>query len=180
MRTFNLSSLKWDKRYIIAYVAAVFLGIISGIVLYKSNYLGGYFVNFADNYVYYVFIFKNGSLFLRHFLAELFYLYALFLICFCTKLKFLTVLIYFLRAFFVGVYCTILFTMFSVDGAVVALAVFIPSFFVSLVLSVAVCEQCRALSKPYCFALPLTLALISGLFFLLIINTLFRIVVVIV
>lgn len=180
MRTFNLFSLKWDKTYLIACVAAVFIGIISGIVLYKSDYLGGYFLNFADNYIYYVFMFKNSSLLLRHFLAEVFYLYALFLICFCTKLKFLTLLIYFLRSFFVGVYCTILFTTFSVDGAVVALTVFIPSFLVSILFCTVVCEQCRVIRAPYCFAFPLILALFSSLSFLLIINTIFRIVVVIV
>lgn len=180
MRILKRNKLKWEIKSIIAYGIALLLAIICGIVLFKLNNISSYVCNFADVYVFYVFNFKNGSLFFSHFLSELFYLYIAFLICRFTKLKFLVYPIYFIRALFFTLYAAILFSFFATEGVIVALIVFIPSFLLSTFFYILVCEQSKLLCPPYSYLCPAVLALVNSLIFLLLINVVFRLIVVIV
>lgn len=180
MGILKCNKLKWDKRCIIAHIIFVILGIICGIVLYNLNKYSNYIYEFADIYVFYVFNFKNGTLFVSHLVTELFYLYIVFLLAYFTKLKFLVFPLIFLRTTVFVLYTIVLFALCAADGIVVAIFVFIPAFLCSLVLLVFICEQCKVICSPYCFLAPAVFALLSSLLFLLLINVLFRVVIVIV
>ena len=69
MRTFDISRIKLDKRYLIAYIIAIITSIILGIVLCKTTQTSPYMQNYASEYVYYVFNFRNGSLLLPRYLS---------------------------------------------------------------------------------------------------------------
>ena len=180
MRIFNCDKLKWESKFIITSVIVIFASIISGIVLFKLSDFNDYAYNFADIYVFYIFNFKNGHLFLAHFLSDLFYFYAVFLICYFTKLKVLGYIILFIKALFAVFYCAVLFAFFGSEGLIVALIVFIPSFLLSLAIYLVILEQCRFLCKPFAFFAPAICALISSIVLLLLVNVIFRVIVVIV
>ena len=180
MRIFNVSKLKWDKKYIIAHIIVIFAAIICGIVLYILNNINNYIYDFADVYVFYIFNFENGTLFFAHFLSELFFLYAVFAICFFTKLKFLACPLIFLKTLFTALYTIILCALFSTEGIIVVILVFIPSFVLSIIALIFLSEQCKIIRRPLCFFLPAIIALVSSLVFLLLINVVFRFIVVIV
>ena len=110
MRNLSFCSEKWDKRYALAFLIALICSIICGIVLFKLNNISTYVFDFTDTYIFYVFNFNNGSLFLSHFLTELVYFYFIFLIAYFTKLKFLACPIIFVRALFAVLYSIILFS----------------------------------------------------------------------
>lgn len=180
MRILKPENLKWDKRYIIAYIIAIIIAIISGIVLFKICNISNYLYNFANNYVFYAFNFSNGKLFVSHFISELFYIYLVFLICYFTKLKFLTVAVLFIRTIFFCLYTLILIVFFSTEGICVALLIFIPVYVFSVICCIFICENVKLLCMPYCFILPAILALLNSLALIVLLNTLFRFVVVIV
>lgn len=180
MRNLKLQKLKWDKRYIIAYFCALIIAIICGIVLFKIGNISSYVFNFADNYVFYIFNFQNGNLFISRFLSELFYLYVAFLIAYITKFKFLCVAIMFLRALFAVLYSVILFSLFGTEGIIVAIFIFIPTFCVSFIFYIFISEQCRTFTAPVVFIIPAVLALLNSVILLLLVNVVFRVVVVIV
>lgn len=180
MRIFNVSKLKWDKKYIIAHIIVIFTAIICGIVLYILNNINNYFYDFADVYVFYIFNFSNGTLFITHFLSELFFLYAVFAISYFTKLKFFVCPLIFFKTLFTALYTIVLCALFSTEGIVVVIFVFIPSFLLSVIALIFLSEQCKIICRPLCYFFPAILALISALIFLLLINVVFRFVVVIV
>ena len=180
MRIFNVSKLKWDKKYIIAHIIVIFAAIICGIVLYICAGISVYTYNFADTYVFYVLNFKNVNLFFAHLVVDIFYFYTFFLIGYFTRYKYLTCPILFLKWFFGITYVIILFTCFSIEGIIVALVVFMPSFLISTVFCIFTCEFCKYLKKSFAFLLGAVLALISTTAMIVLVNILFRVLIVIV
>ncbi len=180
MRILNSNKLKWDKKYLIAYIIVIIAAIICGIVLYILNNISNYIYDFADVYVFYVFNFQNGTLFITHFLAELFFLYVVFAIGYFTKLKFLACPVIFFKTLFTALYAIVLCALFATEGVIVVILVYLPSFILSVAAMIFICEQCKQIFQPLCFFFPAILALLSALIFLLLVNVLFRFVVVIV
>lgn len=180
MRIFKCKKFKWDFRYLIAYVVVTLLGIICGIVLYKLNSISRYVYNFADIYIYYVFNFNSGRLFISHILSEIVYLYVVFLIAYFTRFRFFVMPLLLIRALFTSLYIIILCSLFGTEGIIVAVLVFIPSFICSTLFFILLCEQCRQFCAPYSFIFPLFLALVNTLILLLLVNVVFRVIVVIV
>lgn len=180
MRIFNCNKLKWDIRYIIAYAVVIIASIICGIVLFKLGNISSYVFQYANSYVFYVFNFQNGSIFFSHFLSELFYLYVIFLLSYFTKLKIIAYPIIFLRTVFAVIYMAMLFSFFGAEGIIVAIIVFIPSYLCSIAFLVILCEQCRQICRPLVFFCPAIIALINSVILLLLVNVVFRVIVVIV
>ena len=180
MRIFNFKKIKFDKKYLLACLIAVILAIISSIVLYIFSGISIYTYNFADTYIYYVLNFSNVRLFFSHFAVDLFYIFSFFLIGCFTKHKYLTCPILFLKWFFAITYVIILFTCFSIEGIIVALVVFIPSFLISSLFCLYACDCGRCLKRKYALLFVLLMAVISTLLTLLLINVIFRILIVIV
>lgn len=180
MRIFNCDKLKWDNKFVIGTIIALILSIISGIVLFKLSNFNNYAYNFADIYIFYIFNFKNGQLFLGHILSNIFYFYSVFLICYFTKLKALGYILLYVKALFGVFYCAVLFAFFGSEGMIVALIVFIPSFLVSLGLYLLILEQCRFLCRPFSYFAPAVCGLISSAVLMILVNLIFRVVVVIV
>lgn len=180
MRILKCNKLKWDFRYLIAYAVVTLIAIICGIVLYKLNSISNYVYDFANVYIFYVFNFNSGKLFVSHILSELVYLYVVFLFAYFTKFKILVYPLLFLRTLFTAVYVIILCSLFGTEGIIVAILVFIPSFFCSLFFFILLSEQCRQLCPPYSFICPAVLALVNTVILLLLVNVVFRVIVVIV
>ena len=180
MRIFNCNKLKWDKKSLIAYFIVIIASIICGIVLFKLNNLSYYIYQFADNYVFFVFNFKNSSLFFSRFLGELFYLYVVFLLAYFTKLKFLAYPILFFKLLFSVLYSISLCVFFGAEGIIVAIIVFIPSTLFSIVTFILITEQCKQLCTPLVYACPAILALINSIILMLLVNLVFRVIVIIV
>ena len=180
MGIFNFNKCKVDSKYLIACLITVILAIICGIVLYICAGISVYTHNFADTYIFYVINFKNVRLIFAHLAVDLFYFYVFFFIGYFTKLKYLSCPILFLKCFFAITYIIILFTCFSIEGIIVAIVVFIPSFLISSVCCVAVCEFCKILKKSYAFIFPAVMAVLSTVIMSLLINIIFRVLIVIV
>lgn len=180
MRFLKSTKFKWDVRFLIADGIVILSAIICGIVLYKINSFSNYVFNFADIYIYYVFNFNSGKLFISHIISELFYLYVVFLLAYFTKLKILAYPLLFLRALFTALYIIILCALFGTEGLIVTLLVFIPSFICSVAFFIIVREQCRQLCVPYSYLCPAVLALLNTIILLLLVNVVFRVIVVIV
>ena len=139
-----------------------------------------YFWNYAESYVYNIFCFNNSKLIFPHLLVELFYLYLFFFIAYFTKLKFLTLIIMFVRGIFFAIYVAILFSLNSLGGVTVAILVFIPSSIMSMIFSAVIADSCRIINKKIVFFVPLVCAFINTLLLLLLVNLLFRVIIVIV
>ena len=180
MRNLSFKEFSCDKKYVIASIITLICSIICGIVLYKLSNINVYFVNYANNYIFYVFNFKNSKLIFSHLLVELFYLYLFFLIAYFTKLKFSTLIILFVRGIFFAIYVAILFSLNSLGGVTVAILVFIPSAAVSMTFCALVADSCRIINKKIVFFVPLVCALVNTLLLLLLVNLLFRVIIVIV
>ena len=180
MRILDFKEIKWDKNFFLGTVIVLIFAIISGIVLFKLTTINDYFTNYAEIYVFYVFNFNNGSLFFSHFISELFYLYAVFLIAFFTRFKFPVLIIFFVRCIFATIYFAILCCFCGVGGVIVAIIIYLPSFLISIALCVFIMQSCCAINKKYVFFIPAILALLNSLLLLIIINVLFRIIIVIV
>ncbi len=180
MRIFNTTKFKWNKNVIIAYIIVIIIAVISGIVLYITNSISHNFYNFAKNYVCLIFNFNNSALFFGHFFSDLFYFYVAFLICYFTKLKFLSTIFLFVKTFFTFYYLVLLFVLFSVEGIIAALIVFLPCYILWVAMFSFLCMQCRTIEKPYVFFAPSIFALIDCIFLLLLVNLVFRFIVVIV
>ena len=180
MGNFKLNNNKLDKKYLIACLLSIILAIICGIVLFIFGGISVYTYNFTDNYIFNVLNFKNVTLFFSHLAVDLFYFYVFFLIGYFTKLKYLTCPILFLKWFFAITYTIILFTCFSLEGIIVALIVFIPSYLVSTVFCLIIGESCRCLNKNITFIFPAVLALLSTIAMICLVNIIFRILIVIV
>lgn len=180
MRILNLNKVKWNKKVLFAYFSVIFVAIISGIVLYISDGMGKNLYNFAKEYVLCVFSFKNLQLFFSSLFSGLFYYYLAFLICYFTKLKFLTGLLLFIKSFFTFYYFVLLVAIFSVEGFFAALLVFLPCYAFWVFKFLFICTQNCAIEKPYLYFAPLIFAVLDGVFLLVVLNLVFRFVVVIV
>ncbi len=180
MRIFKCNKFKWDIRFLIADAIVILGAIICGIVLYKMNSISNYVFDFANIYIFYVFNFTSGRLFVSHILSELVYLYVVFLLAYFTKLKILAYPLLFLRTLFTALYVVILCSLFGTEGIIVAVLVFVPSFICSVAFFIILREQCRQICSPYSFILPAVLALINSIILLLLVNVVFRVIVVIV
>lgn len=171
---------KPDKKYIIAFIITLFCAIICGIVLYKPIINSYYFRNYAEEYVFNVYNFKNSKLLFAHLLSSLIYFYAIFFIAYFTPLKYLSLVFVFLKGLFFGVYFVVLLFINSFGGAVVAVFVFLPSAIVALAFCFASTEFCKIINEPYSLLFPLALALADMIIYSLLINALFRVIIVIV
>ena len=100
MRILKCKKIEWNTKSLVIHGIVIIAAIICGIVLFKLNNISTYVFDFTDTYIFYVFNFNNGSLFLSHFLTELVYFYLIFLIAYFTKLKFLACPIIYVIALF--------------------------------------------------------------------------------
>ena len=179
----RISSFNWrqaDQKYIIIAISVIIAAIISGIVLFITVGLNDYFYNFADIYIFYLFNFKNGNIFASHFLSELLYFYIIFLIAYFAKNKYMVLIPIFIKVFFSALYASMLFAAFFTEGVLAAIIVFIPCCALSVFLYFAVglfrYENCKGII----FVLPAVLALVSSLCVLVVVNVIFRCVIIIV
>lgn len=179
MRNLSIKGVKWDKKFILAFLITVACAIICGIVLCILIDNNSYFDVFTKNYVYYVFNFQNGSLIFSHLIAELLYLYVVFIVCYFCKFKFISLVFIFLRGLFLGIYTALLFSVTAIGGATVAIFVFLPTAAVSLVLCLVVAEYCKLIRRKYVFFMPAALSVASTLVLVFLVNVLFRFVIVI-
>lgn len=180
MRNLSFNGYKWDKKYFIAVTVTLICAIISGIVLFKFGNLSVYFVNFANDYVYFVFNFKNGSIIFPHILSELFYLYLFFLIGYCTRFKYITLIFVFVRGMLFTVYACILLCAAAFGGISVAIIVFIPAGLISLMCCTFTADVCKSVNKKYVFIMPAVFAVINTIALIILINVVFRVIIVIV
>ena len=180
MRNLSSNCFKWDKKYFFAFLITLFCAIICGIVLYKPVTYNTYFIDFTSEYVFNVFCYRNTELLLQHIISDLIYLYIIFLICYFTRLKYLTLVFVFLRGLFFGIYISILFGISSFGGAIVGIFVFIPATLVSVALIYIVAESCKIINKKYVLFMPLALSLIDLIVYAVLINIVFRVIIAIV
>ena len=180
MRNLSLYGYKWDKKFFFAFLITLLCAMTCGIVLYKPVTANVYFIELGYTYVFRVFNFKNTELFFAHFFSDLIFLYIIFLICYCTKMKYLSLILIFLRGLFFGIYIAILVGVSTFGGTIVMIFVFLPSTIISLALCYAVSEFCKVCNQKFVFALPAALALADAILMLLLINVVFRIVIIIV
>jgi len=180
MRILSFKSIKWDKNFLISFIITLICSIICGIVLCKIalNYI--YFTNIACEYVDKVFLFKTWDLIFPRFIADLLYLFAIMLICRFTKLKYLTLIFIFLRGFFFGMYTAVLVCVNAVGGVLAIIFVFIPSSLVSIALCYFITELCKVCNDKYLLLIPIILTLADCLITILLLNVVFRVVIIIV
>lgn len=180
MRNLSFKEYKCDKKFMIATIIALICAIICGIVLYKIAHINIYFKEFAADYIFYVFNFKNSKLIFTHILSEIFYLYLFFLIGYFTKFKYLSLILIFVRGIYFSVYTCILIGLNAFGGITVVIFVFLPTALCSLALCFLVVELCKIIDKRYCFVLPAVFAIINTLILIILVNVVFRVVIVIV
>ena len=180
MRILSIKKIRWDRAYILWLIGAFLLGIICGIVLYKIANIGSFFLKYAQEYVKCVFEFNNGKLLISHLLRELCYLYAFFAISYFTKFKVLTSLILFFRTLVCVFYCAVLFGCLGFGGVMAAVIIYIPAFLFSCVLCAFAAEVCNMVERKFVFFFPAALAVASCVFLLLMLNVVFRLLIVIV
>ena len=180
MRILSFNQIKWDKKYIIWFAGAFALGIICGIVLFKIANIGCYFTDYAKNYVVCIFAFDYATLIISCLFRELVYLYAFFAISYFTKWKILTVLIQFFRTLICVLYSAVLFGSLGFSGIISALIIYIPCFLVSSCACLLVAETCRIVNKKFVFIYPAAMALAVCVILLVLLNVVFRILIVIV
>ena len=180
MRNLLFCGYKWDKKFFFAFLITLVCALVCGIALYKPVTVNVYFIELGYTYVYRVFNFKNWTLFIAHFFSDLIFLYIIFLICYFTKLKYLSLILIFLRGLFFGIYSAILVCASAFGGVVVLIFVFVPATLISLALCYIVAEFSKVCNQNFVFGIPAALALIDGIVLLLLINVVFRIVIIIV
>lgn len=180
MRNLSFNWCKWDKKYLIAALITFICAFICGVVLCIFVNINFYFKNFADDYIFFVFSFNNGSLIFSHFLTELIFLYLFFLIAYFTRFKYITLILLFIRSLFFALYTSILFGLSSFGGITVAIFVFVPTTLISIVACCLVAETCKIINKRYVYFIPLILAVAITLLMLVFVNVVFRVVIIIV
>ena len=180
MRNFSYCAKNRDKKYLLAFLITLLCSIICGIVLYKPVTTNVFFINMGYDYVYNVFNFNNTPLFFTHFLGSILSFYIFFLICYFTKVKYLTLIFLYLRGLFFGIYVVVLFCVNSIGGVLVAIFVFIPATLISFAVCAVITEVCKKFDKRYAFFVPAVLALLDGIILMLLINVVFRVVIIIV
>lgn len=166
--------IKFDKRCLIAYSVAVILAIITGIVLCKTVQTNPYMLNYATEYVYFVYNFRGISLFLPRLFFGLIYGYLYFIIASFTKWRLLTLPILFLRCMMASVYTVLIISVTTFGGIIVAVTVYIPSALFCLALNVLLIETVRFFNRKIAPFLPAVFALAGAVFEWLLVNILFR------
>ena len=164
----------------LAFIITLICAIICGIVLYKPVISNYYFIDLADEYVFNVFNFRNTQLLFTHLLSDLIYFYICFFIAYFTKLKYITLIFIYLRGLFLGIYSVILVAVDTVGGVFVMVFVFLPATLFSLAICYAVTEFCKRINKKYAVFVPAVLAIADLVVYALLINVVFRVVIVIV
>ena len=180
MRILSFRSIKWDKNYLIGVAATFILAIICGIVLFKIANIGNLIYGYAKDYVTLVFGFANTKLLVSYIVRELFYLYAVFLIAYFTKWKMFTLIIFFFRTVTCVFYCAILLGSLGFSGIMTALIIYIPCFLISSCMCCIVAETCRLVNKKCAAIFPAIIAVIDCVIMLILLNVVFRILIVIV
>lgn len=180
MRKSFFCGYKPDTRYLIAFAITLVCSIICGIVLYKPVTTNIYFRDFASEYVYNAFNFNNSALLFPHLLSDLIYLYALFFIVRFTKLKYLTLIFIYIRGLFLGIYSVLMVAVCSISGVLVLIIVFLPSTIISVALCLVVAEGCKLFNKKYSIAVPAIFAVADLIILALLVNLLFRVIIIIV
>lgn len=180
MRNLSLCGYKWDKKYFFAFLIALVCSIICGIVLYKPVISNIYLRNLVCDYIYNVFNFKNSALIFPHILGCLVYFFAVFLIACFTKFKYLTLIFVFLKGLFFGVYVAIIMTVNSFGGIIVGVIVYIPVSLVGFAFCYLLAEFCGCCDKKYAPALPVIATLCDTLIMIILVNLIFRVVIIIV
>ncbi len=178
----NLSFIgfKCDKRLLIAYIVVIICSVISGIVLCTVADFNIYFINFTSEYIYKVFNFNNFSLLLIRLFSSILYAYLFFLICYFTNCKYLVLIFIFIRGLVCSVYTVIMVSIGTIGGVLVAVFVFIPSSLVSFALLYLICDSCKNINKKYLPWFPAIFALADVIIMLLLVNVVFRVVIIIV
>lgn len=177
MRAFRFSELRWDKKYIIAYIITIFLAIICGIVLFNITIMSIYLQNYASEYIYYVYNFKNGTLILQRLLYGVVYGYAFFAIAFFTRRRYFAVPVLFLKAGLCTIYACVLVSIGGFAGVLTVIFMFIPSSLISLFSNIFLLENCTSFGRGVAPFLPLILTAADMIIFLLLLNVVFRVVI---
>ena len=180
MRNLSFCRGKADKRYLLAFVIALICSIICGIVLCKALNNSAYLRDLACDYVYNVYNFNNSPLFFLRFLCDVVYFYIVFAICRSKKFKYFSLIAIFLRGVFFGVYVALLATISALGGVVVMIFVYIPSILVCMLLCYALADLFKCCDRKIIYAFPAVFALLDGLILILLVNVLFRVVIIIV
>ena len=170
----------WDKKYFLAFLITLLCSIICGIVLYKPVTTNVYIRNLGADYVFNVFNFNNTPLFFTHLIGDVLYFYIFFLLCYYTKLRYLTLVFLYLRGLFFGIYVVVLLCANSIGGILAAIFVFIPATLISVAVCYVLTEICKSFDKRYCLLVPLIISLIDGVVLMLLVNVVFRVVIIIV
>ncbi len=178
MRASALESLKrgvsFDKRCLAAYVATAVTAIIFGIVLCKTIQTNPYMLNYATEYVYFVYNFRYASLFLPRLLFGLVYGYLYFLLAYCTRVRLLALPVLFLRCLMASVYSVLIVTATSFGGVLVAAIVYIPAALISFAVNVFIIETIRFFNRRAAPFVPAAGALSCAVAEWLLVNLLFR------
>ena len=180
MRNLSFCGVKWDKKYALAFIIALICSFICGIVLCNFINYSTSLLNLADDYVYYVFNFKNGNIIFPHLLGDMLYFYIFFLISYFTKFKYLNLIFVFLRGLLFGLYTALIISVGAFGGVMVIIFVFVPATLISLAACYFIGEFCIRADKRYCFFIPAVCALADCIVMLLLVNVLFRVVIIIV
>lgn len=180
MRILLLNKIKWDKNYALWLAGTFLVAAICGIVLFKLANIGSFFVKYAEEYVVCVFEFNNGRLIFSHLLRELCYIYAFFALAYFTKFKFLSCIILFFRTIVCIFYCAVFFGSLGFGGVLCAVIIYIPCFLVSALSCYFVAEAYGCVAKKYVFFFPAVMALLNCLLMIILLNVVFRILIVIV
>lgn len=180
MRNSYFGNYKPDIRFILAFAITLACSIICGIVLYKPVTCNAYFRDFASEYVYNVFNFKNFTLIIPHAVSDLIFFYVLFFVCYFTKFKYATLALIFIKGLFLGIYSSLLVVVCAFSGVLVLLLVFLPSTLVSLAICLVIAEGCKLINKKNASWFPAIFALADCILLVILINILFRVVIIIV
>lgn len=179
MGNFDISALKKNSNYYFAFIVAILAGIISGIILFKIADLTQFFCGFAKDYIKRVFEFDNGALFLSALFKEscvnafIFIFGAVFI-----KLKFLTVAVLFFRAAFASLYCAVMFVYCGFSGVMAGVVVYIPYTLLCFAGGVMIfSSSCFGLRRSA--LLPVVVTVAEALLLIILVNTVFRVIVVI-
>ncbi|MDE7453047.1 MAG: hypothetical protein K2N22_01410, partial [Clostridia bacterium] len=86
----------------------------------------------------------------------------------------------FVRGLFFAIYAAILFELVTFGGITVAILVFIPTYLISLAFCWFVTDFCKVVNKKCVFVLPAVLALANSVIMVVLVNVVFRVVIVIV
>ena len=180
MRNFCCNDLKPDKKFLLVFIITLLCAIICGIVLNKTVIFNIYFRKFAEDFIYNVYNFQNYPLLVTHLISDVVYFYVIFFICYFSKLKYLSLILIFLRGLFFGVYMALLIGVNAFGGVIVAVFVFLPSSLIVFAMCYVVADFIKCVNGKYALFVPAALALADLVIYALLVNALFRLIIIIV